>query len=169
MKGFKVRYNARQAAKRFKAKFEKFQKEDDWKDEAAELAIKNIQGNTRLSKEISTGGKLKKIASSTKKDKEYWAKKNTPGTSFGTSKSNLTRSGQLLESLERVRDKKKVIVKPNSNIRTPYKGQKKAISNKKLTKYLREKGFIFMGYNDKVKKIILNKLKAKIRRSILRK
>ena len=168
MKSFKTRYDARKAAKLFKAKFEKFQKEKEWKDDAAEIVIKNIKGFTRKQKSTSTGEPLKKIKTSTEKDKKRWGERNTPGTLFGAKKSNLTRSGQLLESLERVEHKERIEITATGN-RKAYKGEKNPPTNKELLGYLREKGFTFLGVNKSLKKIINKKLLSHLRRSVLRK
>lgn len=163
-----VKYNAKKASKKFKDRFNKFLREDDWKEEAFETAKKNIVGQTRLGKDIKSGEKLKKIKKQTEKDKAKWAQKNQAGISFSPGKSNLTRSGQLLESLKRGKSKTSVEIAPEGT-RKPYKGQTKTITNKKLADYLSEKGFSFMGFNDRLKAQIKSKLLRHLRRSVLRK
>lgn len=163
MKSFKLKFDTKKASKQLKKKIDKVIESDRWKDEAARLAIKNIQGQTRLQKNISTGESQKKISKKWEKRKKQLAKNNPKGASFGPSKSNLTVTGQLLESLKRIDDKKTVIIEPTES-RTPYKNkdgsfQKNPPTNKKLAEYLAEKDFIFIGHNEKLRKILKKKVK----------
>lgn len=170
MKKFNVKYDPYKHSKQFKKKFEKFLESDKWKDEAAELAITKIKGETRLQRFIGTGNKQPSLSPQWIKRKKELAKTNTRGTSYGPSKSNLTLTGQLLNSLKRVKSRYSVIIRAIGD-RQPYRTKNgrsgQAPTNSQLAKWLAEKGRLFIGYNDKLKVQIVKKVKEHIRRSLL--
>lgn len=168
---FNVKYDPYKNAKSFKKKFEKFLESDQWKDDAAELAINKIKGETRLQRFIETGNKQPALSAEWVKRKKELAQNNPKGLSYGHSKTNLTVTGQLLESLKRVQSRYSVIIRAIGD-RTPYKNKdgstaKSTPSNSQLAKYLAEKGRLFIGYNEKLKIQIVKKIKEHIRRSLL--
>ena len=133
--------------------------------EIGDLVTKNIKGSVRLGKNPTTGNPFRSIKSSTVEDKKEWAKSNTKGKLFSPSKSNLTRSGQLIDSV------KSKIVKDKINIsatgdRKSYKGKGgKPVSpptNSELADHLKKKGFDLIGISEKVKKSASKLLTRKI-------
>lgn len=172
MKNFKVRFNRRKQEKRFKAFIEKVKKQPEWKDEAADLAIKNIQIETRKQKYIKDGSRQPALSQDWIERKQELAKSNPKGTSYGASKSNLTLTGQLLESLKRTDNKKRVEIEPTGK-RKPYtypSGKrakaKHTPTNKELTEYLKKQGRRFIGFNDKLKKAVTKVFKDHVRRNL---
>lgn len=170
MKSFKTRFNRPAQEKRFRKFIEGVKRQDRWKDDAAELAIKNIQIETRKQKFIKDGSSQPAIGEPWKERKRELAKYNTKGKSYSPNKSNLTFTGQLLESLQRAKHKTKVIIEPTGT-REPYRDKNgviksKKLTNKKLAGYLKEQGRYFLGYNDKLKKAVKKKLLEHIRRNL---
>lgn len=171
MKKFKVRYDPYKHSTGFKKKFEKFLESDKWKDDAANLAIKKIQGETRLGNQLSTGESQPALSQKWIWRRQELAEHNPVGTSYGFNKSNLTLTGQLIKSLKRVSSRFSVEIAPDG-ARTPYKNvkggtAKKTPTNQELANYLAEKGRKFLGFNEKLKSQIVKKLKEHIRRSLL--
>lgn len=171
MKKFNVKFNRPKQEKRFKKFLNDVRKQDRWKNDAAEIAIADIVQTTRKQKFIKDGSKQPALSDSWLDVRDEWAGANGQGTSYGDEKSNLTLTGQLLESLKRKKHKTKVIIEPTGK-RMPYvnpntgKKVKKTPTNKKLAQYLKEQGRFFMGYNDKMKKAIKKSLTDHIRRNL---
>jgi hypothetical protein len=168
---FGIKYDAYKNSKRFKQKFEKFLESDAWKDEAAALAIKKIKGETRLRRFIEDGSNQPPLSPSWIERRGELAKVNPTGVSYGTAKSNLTLTGQLLESLKRIPSRFSVIIQAMGD-RQPYRNKdgstaKSTPSNSQLAKYLAERGRFFIGFDQKLKDQIKKKIKEHIRRNLL--
>lgn len=158
MKSFKLKFDEKKAKKQFQKKVDKIIQSDEWKEIAADYAINQIQGKTRLQKSAKDNSPLKYISEEHKKTKKKLAKLNSKGKNFGASKSNLTITGQLLESLKGQNKKRSVEIEAKGE-RKPYKVSKnsyakKTPSNEELVEYLKEKGFSFIGLSEKMKKNI---------------
>lgn len=172
MKKFGFRFNDKKQKKRVMDLIEKVRKDDRWKDDAAKIAIRNIQIETRLGKNVKDDSKQPPLAQSTIEQRKTLSQSNSKGTSYGDAKSNLTLTGQLLESLKRTDHKTKVIIEPTES-RKPYKypsgksaKRKHTPDNKQLAQYLKEQGRTFLGYNEKMKKAIKKKLVEHVRRHL---
>tara|TARA_R110000868_G_scaffold411262_1_gene702568 strand:+ start:1442 stop:1960 length:519 start_codon:yes stop_codon:yes gene_type:complete len=157
MKSFKIKYDKKRAKKKLKAKFEKIIESDEWKEKATEYAINQIQGKTRTQKSAKDNSPLPKISEKHKDNKKRIAKYNGTGKNFGNTKSNLTITGQLLESLKREKHKTQAQIIAYGD-RVPYKTKngtvKKTPTNTELVKYLSDKGYKFIGLSEKMKKNI---------------
>lgn len=172
MKSFRIRFSRNKQEKRFKSFIDKVQKQDAWKNEAADLAIKNIKLETRKGKYIKDGSAQKPLSSAWIDKKRELAKNNAKGVSFSAAKSNLTVTGQLLESLKRTDDRKRVILTPTGKRRgyiNKNNRRAKASStptNKELAGYLKDQGRSFLGYSDKLKKAVTKVFKEAVRRNL---
>tara|TARA_R110000868_G_scaffold411278_2_gene702647 strand:+ start:450 stop:968 length:519 start_codon:yes stop_codon:yes gene_type:complete len=157
MKSFKIRYDKKRAKEKLKLKFQKIIESEEWKEKASEYAINQIQGKTRLQKSAKDNSSLQKISEKHKENKKRIAKYNSTGKSYGSGKSNLTQTGQLLNSLKREKHKTQAQIISDGD-RVPYKTKngtvKKTPTNAELTKYLSDKGFKFIGLSEKMKKNI---------------
>lgn len=138
-------------------------------EKIAKESIRRMVGDTRLQRGYDEKP-LKKIKSSTIESKKYFKKYNSPGRNYGDNKSNLTRSGQLLEAIRyRLAGKKiRLYFKPE---RTPYntsKGRGRSTAgNDLISTYLEAKGFKFFGLSPSniknIKKIATEKIIEVIR------
>jgi hypothetical protein len=169
MKSFKLRWDKKKAKSILKKKLKKAIESEAWKDEAADYIITNIRGFTRKQKHAKDSSSLKTISQGHKKNKKKLAKANKTGVLFSPGKSNLTITGQLLASLKKVKHKTKTIVSPTGS-RTPYKlasgkSAKSTPTNKELTEYLEEKGYVYMGLSEKMKKQLKKLVTAQFYRS----
>jgi len=129
-------------------------------------AEKEIRTSTRKELNAGTGEKLKTIKSSTISSKKQFSKYNNKGVGYRDTRSNLTRSGQLLNSIKgRLEDGKIRIGATGS--RKPYKGKngyyKNAPSNKEVAGYLKEKGFEFIS----VGKVTIKKAERNLRNAVI--
>jgi hypothetical protein len=133
-------------------------------------AVKSIKGETRLQKDLKNERKQPSLEKSTVKQREYLESfGNNTGKNYGTAKSNLTMSGQLIESLTFEPVKGGVRIFVPDTLRTPYKtGGKgsKPITNAELAKHLKDQGREFIGVDDKIKKILASLVQRFIRRSL---
>lgn len=152
--------------KRIKEEVQKVVKSDKNLKDASSVIVKKIQGDTRTGKFTETGKSLKKVKSSTMRDKKYWEKRgNKKGTSYGTRKSNLTRSGQLISSIKSEVKEGKIRIGARGE-RTPYKGVKNAPSNKQLADCLKKDGFVFLGVGEKTKQAVAELFRKRILNAI---
>jgi len=122
------------------------------------------------------GGKHPKNSDAWENRKEALTKTNTPSEFYQRGLSNVTFTGQLLESIEILK-----IDKKNSSVtidatgpRKPYKNlngslQKNTPDNSKLVEYLKEKGRIIFGINKQmtnvINKIVRSYINAEIKKS----
>jgi hypothetical protein len=130
--------------------------------------IKDIQRETRSrrgfkSKEEarvfgSKRTKLPDLAESTIENRRSIARREQTQATYSDKRSNLTLTGQLLDSLKMFISRGVLKIRPDGK-RRPYKTIKKSRakrppSNDELAVHLEDKGFIFMGIDDKsLKKI----------------
>jgi hypothetical protein len=154
--------------------------------EMATAAIRLIKGFTRSGKEAS-GGKyrsIKSLAESTINQRRRMARYNKTSELFSPEKSNLTFTGQLIESVKTLAIKvtqRMVVVGPEGK-RKPYKnkdgsnvgsspkrkGQKNAgpPTNEELGRYVAEQGRLFLFLDDKGKKQLKNIVLKHLRRQL---
>jgi hypothetical protein len=168
----KVNFDEKEAIKRFKMRFEEFRKKDQWKDEAAKLAINKLKGETRLGRFLATGENQPPLSPGWIKRRKELAQHNTTGTSFREGKSNLTLTGQLIDSIKRFPDATRVIIETMGE-RIPYRNKngtsaKKTPTNAELVGYLEERGRRLLGVDQKTIGQIKKKLMEFIRRNLLR-
>lgn len=170
MKRLGIRFNDKEQIKKVKDLLKKVRKDERWKKEASEVVINNIKISTRLGKNIKDSSKQPALERSTIEKRRHLAKSNPKGISFKPEKSNLTMTGQLLNSLERKNDPERVVI-GLSEERQPYLNKngtkgKNPPSNEQIARYLKEQGREFLGFNEKLKKVVEKKLKEHLRRHL---
>lgn len=147
-------------------RLEKVLDTDKLKDEMIEIAIKQIQGQTRSGNDLASGGKQASLAPSTVEQREYLAKHNTTHPSYKKARSNLTLTGQLLDSLvgQKFRGFIKIVLK---GTRKPYrKGSRKSRTNNFVAAKLKEQGRQFLGKSPLMTKQIKIAIQRFIRRAL---
>lgn len=136
------------------------------------IGRESIIAKTRTGKNLVTGGKQKALKASTVKHREILAKSNPVQETFSAKRSNLTLTGQLLESIKIIPSKSKAEVNlVPKGTRKPYvnkngKSQKGTPTNEDLTEYLSQKGFKFLGIDEPTKKQMIKAVKAFLRNEI---
>jgi len=143
----------------------------------AETTIRLIKGFTRLGKHSVDGESYKslpELADSTKKQRKQKAKYNKTAELFKPDKSNLTFSGQLLESLKLLKVNilaRSVDIGPEGT-RTPYRNKngtlvQKTPTNEKLAQYVAKQGRPFLMLDKKgktqLKNVVLKHLKRQLK------
>ena len=159
--------------------------------EIADTIIKDIQFQTRRGKSLVTGDKLKPLSESWIKFRERFIEKGSPHPAASPKRSNLTLSGQLLDSMQyknigkgkikfyfdgvhksykvpylqyyerKIKGKKQIVNTGRSGIRTV--GEE--INNSDLAKYVEEQGRPFFGIRPQIEKRVVRLIIAQIRRN----
>jgi len=153
---FKVKIDSKQfdrIEESLLSKFNKVANSEDLKSAAADLVISDIKFQTRRGVSIPDGRSL-------------------PGQAFSAKRSNLTLSGQLIESLKSRFITRGVEVFPDGDHEPyRYKGKRgkivtsgEKIKNSKLAEHLKKKGFDFIGVRDSIKERIKILVQQQIRR-----
>jgi len=143
---------------------------DEALTELGDVVKKNIVGNARTGKD-SNGNPLKPLSKSWIDRKSQLAKANTPSAFYRKNKSNLTFTGQLLDSFTfRVVKSKLLLEFFFSGMRKPYRGLKKealdgAKTNKELAAKLEEDRPILI-VGDKTREILFNLVRRKLRQQL---
>jgi len=141
------------------------------------FSAQRIQTETRKGKSLVTGKRLKKIKPITKTLRDILSRYNRVARAFVANKSQLTFSGQLLDSIKFTADatKNQADIFPSGSrrkLQKPLKGLKgKEITNNvDLFKDLRARGFEFLGLDKRaiaqIKKIILRDIRRKLRKGL---
>jgi hypothetical protein len=142
------------------------------KNQMGIIAVKNIKAETRLGNDLKNETKQASLAPSTIENRKYLEKFNSTGRNYQTNRSNLTLSGQLIESLKFEPVKGGISVFIPNETRMPYTygngGKSKPLTNSQLATYLKEMGREFLGLNDRIKKLLSTEVKRFIRGSIRR-
>ena len=139
-------------------------------NEVAVLVQRNIIGSARQGK-TQDGVALKPLSKSWVERRKKLSEVNSTGTFYKPSKSNLSFTGQLLDSftyeISRVNATIRLFFKGS---RKPYKGIKKAAlegpaTNRELAEQIeQDRPFVFIG--EKLNKIIVNKVKRSLRKQL---
>ena len=140
-------------------------------EEIGEYCVKNIVGSARTGKNLD-GEKFDDLTESYVKQKKYLEKYgNNTGINYRSSKkSNLTMSGQLLESIKYFYDKTKLAIRITpTGIHMPYRGNNGEIGvmidNLELATYVnKRRRFMLLG--NKNYKVIANMIKKSLRRTL---
>lgn len=138
-------------------------------NEIGEITIKDIQLQTRKGKSIPTKGSQPDITKKWGDRRKRLATVNATRRSFKPYFSNLTFSGQLLDSLKvTIEDFKSVLIRPEGD-HDPYQGIKgkplgKVIENVTLTQYLIDKKRLFLGISKEARDKIAIAVKRTFRR-----
>lgn len=137
-------------------------------NEIGKLIADRIRLKTRTGTSMATDSKLKPLAQSTKKSRQSFARNHQTGLGFRPNKSNLTLSGQLLDSVTHkvnIQDQS-VLVTPDGK-RSPYGRERSVPDNKKVAEYVSEER-PFMGLDDTGIKRVVAILAKRIRELILK-
>lgn len=142
---------------------------DALKDEIGKKSVDYIRGVTRSGKNLASNSKHAPLADSTVRNRKYLDDFNSTASTYSPKRSNVTFSGQLLDSLtfEKVTRGINILFPPD--LRKPYRTANKAgkaNSNKKIYEYLVEQGRGFLGIDDKLKGIIKSTIRNFLRRSL---
>lgn len=135
-------------------------KKADWEG-ISTYVIRNVKANYRKNKTPP----LESI-----KHREYLEKYgNATGISYGTSRPNLTISGELLESIKPEFKKNSLIISPTGNHKK-YQGKTKKVGNRtsnfEIAKHMKKIGRNFLKMTPTMKKIVLNMLKMSLRKHL---
>jgi hypothetical protein len=147
-------------------------------DDVGEQIIKDIKRNTRTGKGFSTSQlngiknnkreSLPSLEKSTIKARKYYAKFNPTTQVYKSGRSNLSFSGQLIDSIAYDVKKGRVVVSASGKKRRAYRTLKGKVkntpSNDEIIGYLEKKGFYFLGIDDKT----IDKIKTIAKRQIRR-
>ena len=136
---------------------------------AAEIAIDDIKGNAREGKPVVDN----KVSSFPGLDATYITRRNRlasvneTDSAYSPKRSNLTFTGQLLNSLKATFKGAVITISP-TGMRRPYKlikgGQTKSVANKTVAEGLQERGFEFLSIGSSTKKKIKSEITRIIRR-----
>jgi hypothetical protein len=155
--------------------FEKVIRNKELLNDIGETIITDIKFQTRRGNSIPTQGKLKPLTSKWKDKRANIADQIKTGEAYSKNRSNLTLSGQLLDSLKtRIKGAGQIIIEAVGS-RTPYlystkktvksRKQKHEPTNEELAQYVKEQGRPFLGIRDAIKDRIKKDIIAFIRRS----
>jgi hypothetical protein len=171
----KVKINTKDAEKALKNRLNRSLRSEKLLTEVGEIAVKNSVASSRLGKDPTT---LEAYAPFSGENPEKYiatrkriAARNGKGSNFRPAKSNLTITGQLLNSIKAFVERGKVIIKASGEHK-PY-GKGKTISNEELARWHSDgKGPYparnVVGISDKTRDIIKNKVRAFLRRNALK-
>lgn len=150
-----------------KDKMEKVLASEPMLNEVGEMVTERIRYQARISKPLNNQDSFPKLKSSTIKTREYLSQYNDTHETFDASRSNLTITGQLLDSLKHSIKSAGVIVIAFTGMHRGYKtrtGHGEDIQNARLARYLSEIGFDVFDSSIKDNK----KIKARIKSIVLR-
>lgn len=135
--------------------------------EIGEKLVSNIKGSARLKGNPIFGDDYDELADSTKKARKQAEKTLKKGTNYGTNKSNLTQTGELIESINFTVSN----TKPLISIRAEGDHSRAKMSNQDLLE-IHQKGLgnnparPIMGVNDKMKKSATVTIQKHLRRAL---
>lgn len=141
--------------------------------EIGDVIINDVKLNTRLGKSIPTGGKLKPLKDSWIKQRKKISQATKVHDTFSPARSNLTLTGQLLDSMRKVfKGMGSLEIKFFGNHQPYFIKTKsgtsrigKAIPNEKLAGYVAEGGRPFFGIRKQVKSRINIIVRSYLRRA----
>ncbi len=116
------------------------------KAEVGDFAVERIKYQARIGAPFNNTGAFPNLADSTIKHRGYLAKYNPPHSTYGQDFSNLTLTGEFLESLTWLNEGDAILRLAFTGMHSFYKGAKgqrisKTIMNDTLAQYLGLKGF----------------------------
>lgn len=174
----KAKVNIEKAQKALIERLSKATKETELLDEVGTIAVRNTKADARLGLDSETQERFQTF---TGKDKEYIkrrrriAKANGRGRSFKPTKANLTLTGQLLESIGYIVNSGKVFLQVTNDKRTPYEGvsAENTPTNSDLISWHASAAGSYpkrdaLGVSEKTKETIRNKVRAFLRRTVLK-
>lgn len=136
----------------------------------ADMSLTRIQAETRKGNSLVTESKMKAFQERTKYIRRALSKKPVedggfrPGAFFRWNKSNLSQTGQLLDSLKADIKKNKITIEPTGSRDPNLNGRDEFSTNKELARDLAERGFVFLGLDGRGVKRIKQMIIDEIRR-----
>lgn len=155
---------------RFKKKIaliEKIVNADTLKNEIGETAKKYISGQVRLGKDVETQQKFTPLKESTIEKRKYLQNYNKTHPAYSSKRSNLTFTGQLIDSItfEKILGGVRLFFKDKARIQ--YKGKnktyKQSATNSEIAEYQESMGRRILGINKQLEIQIIRKIKSFIR------
>lgn len=139
-------------------------------NEIAESIAETIRKRTRQGKGISSKDENSKLTTLKKLSPDYIdiRKKYNAELHSQTNprKSNLTATGQLLDSIEGKGEKNKITIEINDERGPGIDGRKSNVGNNKLRKFVEEKGRIFFGLSKSERNAIKRDLRNRIKQAV---
>lgn len=130
---------------RFRKKFEVVLNNKDFLNEVGEFAADRIRYQARVTKPLNSSGDFPDLKESSVKSRRYLAQHNAVDETFAAERSNLTITGQLLNSLKHVVKGAGLIAIEFTGRHTGYRtggGKTASHKNKQIADWLSEKGFV---------------------------
>lgn len=154
--------------KNVKDAFNKVIRNQTMLNELGETIVVDIQGVNRSGKSPK-GNKHPSLSESSKRNRRYLSKYNQTHETYSEGRSNVTITGELLDSLESESKRPGEVVVTAVGNHSKYKGKTKsigkAVANEKLIKFLKDKGFNIMGIREKLLPRLRRTVIAYIRRA----
>lgn len=143
--------------------------------EIGEITSDQVRGFTRSGTSVATGKSFPPLKPSTIKNREYLAKYNSTHSAYSPSKSNLTLTGELLDSVQTSKVFKGSVTVEPKGTHKPYKtktGKGKSVENAKIFEYLEDKGFEVFSFGQEFRRRLQARvnvlIKSTLRRKILK-
>lgn len=116
------------------------------KAEVGQFAVERVKYQARVGSPFNSNDSFPGLKASTIRNRKYLAKNNPPHPTFDPEFSNLTITGEFLDSLTAIDEGDTVLRLAFTGMHKYYRGAKgqrisKTIMNATLAKYLSEKGF----------------------------
>ncbi len=145
----------------------------DLKQEVGDFAVERIKYQARTTKPFNESGSFPALKDSTIKNRTYLAKYNPTHDTFAVDRSNLTITGEFLESLTWIDEGDTLLRLAFTGMHKFYVGAKgqrisKTIMNSTLAEYLAQKGFKPFDLSLEVNKQFITRIKTICQRYIRR-
>jgi hypothetical protein len=137
----------------------------DLKKEVGDFAVERVKYQARISKPTNVTGAFPDLKPSTIKNRFYLATYNKVHPTFEDERSNLTITGEFLDSLTWLDKGDTLLQLAFTGMHKPYVGAKgqrisKTIMNETLAKYLAQKGFNVFDMSLQQNKIFISRIKT---------
>ena len=164
--GMKVKWDTKKLSKKINMTLTRGFRKSDIGESIRDLLVLDIRENGINPK---TGRGFKKLEKSTIRTRKYLAKHNTTHSDYSPSKSNLTLTGELLDSLKAITKTVKSGMSfeiSAKGVHSPYKPSGKAIKNFKIITYLKRMGRSPLAFSKKMRKETLAVVRKEMRKSL---
>lgn len=138
---------------------------DSLKQEVGDYAVERVKYQARIGAPYNATDSFPDLKDSTIKNREYLGRYNPPHSTFSPEFSNLTITGEFLDSLTAIQEGDTILRLAFTGMHNVYKGAKgqrisKTIMNDTLAKYLSEKGFNVFDNTLRNKSQFINRIKT---------
>jgi len=156
--------NAALVARKVNEIFDDLLEDKKFLKKVGNVVVKDIKAQARLG-EL----KLPALANSTRRSRDYLAQFNTTSRFYAVDKSNVTFTGQLIDSIKSKIVDGKIVISPTGS-REPYITAsgvfKVGPDNKEVGSFLKKKGFEFLVVTKETKDKVSTQVLRQIRRAI---